>query len=379
MRGDADPCIYHKKVKGTKGDQVYSTLYVDDIKNYCNPSPEARAEFDKLNKKLDTDWKIKFGEKNAKESFLLSTNCHRHSSKWTTINMRTYIEDQMKKHLKKDLEDYPKSWSYNPCGKDIMKEYEHAMAKTEMLEQVENDEFGSICGGLQYAVSYRPDVAFGVGICARCRSFPTKGMKAAAERILVYLAHTRDLGINYVNNGPNSAKIWGRCDSDWYVRRSTTGHHINIAGGAVSAKSGKQHAIAMSSTEAELMGLADCALDLLYVRSVMSDLGYQYSNEDDVELETKDKEAHRLVNKAREMVHGPTEIGTDNTGAYDLCHRDYPAKNSRHVERKGFSKCVSSTMRAWLSSSTSRPRICLLTSLPRPRMTPPSNAIVRRL
>ena len=58
-----------------------STLYVDDIKNYCDPSPEARAEFDKLNKKLDTDWKIKFGEKNAKESFLLSTNCHRHSSR----------------------------------------------------------------------------------------------------------------------------------------------------------------------------------------------------------------------------------------------------------------------------------------------------------
>ena len=33
-------------------------------------------------------------------------------------------------------------------------------------------------------------------------------------------------------------------------------------------------------------------------------------------------------------MHGKTEIGVDNTGAYDLCHRATMGKNSRHVERK---------------------------------------------
>ena len=41
-----------------------------------------------------------------------------------------------------------------------------------------------------------------------------------------------------------------------------------------------------------------------------------------------------MIHKALEILHGPTEVGTDNTGAYDLCHRDSAGKHSRHVERK---------------------------------------------
>jgi hypothetical protein len=36
------------------------------------------------------------------------------------------------------------------------------------------------------------------------------------------------------------------------------------------------------------------------------------------------------------LQHGATEIGTDNSGAFDLCHRDTQGKHSRHVERKMF-------------------------------------------
>ena len=84
------------------------------------------------------------------------------------------------------------------------------------------------------------------------------------------------------------------------------------------------------------MALADCALDLLYCRGSASDIGHRFSNEEDPELGTKDKEAHRLVNKAMEIKHGPTEVGTDNTGAFDLCHRTYPGKHTRHVDRRHF-------------------------------------------
>ena len=31
---------------------------------------------------------------------------------------------------------------------------------------------------------------------------------------------------------------------------------------------------------------------------------------------------------------GPSEVGVDNKGAYDLCHRSTTGKISRHVERK---------------------------------------------
>ena len=36
------------------------------------------------------------------------------------------------------------------------------------------------------------------------------------------------------------------------------------------------------------------------------------------------------------MEHGPTLVGTDNKGAYDLCHRATVGRHSRHVERKVF-------------------------------------------
>jgi hypothetical protein len=43
---------------------------------------------------------------------------------------------------------------------------------------------------------------------------------------------------------------------------------------------------------------------------------------------------HRLIHAVGELVHGPIEVGVDNKGAYDLCHRTTTGKNSRHVERK---------------------------------------------
>ena len=51
---------------------------------------------------------------------------------------------------------------------------------------------------------------------------------------------------------------------------------------------------------------------------------------------TKDAEAHRMVHAVGDLVHGPTVVGTDNTGAFNLCQRATIGKNSRHVERKVF-------------------------------------------
>ena len=66
----------------------------------------------------------------------------------------------------------------------------------------------------------------------------------------------------------------------------------------------------MSSCEAELVALADLAIELLYVKALLEFIGYEHD--------------------------GPIEVSTDNKGAYDLCHRFTSAANSRHVDRKLF-------------------------------------------
>ena len=64
----------------------------------------------------------------------------------------------------------------------------------------------------------------------------------------------------------------------------------------------------MSTTEAELVALADCAIELICLIGVLETLGYN--------------------------VEGPISVGTDNKGAYDLCHRYTSAQNTRHIDRK---------------------------------------------
>ena len=72
----------------------------------------------------------------------------------------------------------------------------------------------------------------------------------------------------------------------------------------------RAYCVTMSSCEAELVALADLAIELLHVSEVAKFLGHEQE--------------------------GPYEVRTDSKSAYDLCHRFTSAQNSRHVDRKLF-------------------------------------------
>ena len=80
--------------------------------------------------------------------------------------------------------------------------------------------------------------------------------------------------------------------------------------GAIAHCARRQHCITMSSCEAELVALADLAIELLYIIKLLAFIGYKHE--------------------------GPVKVSTDNKAAYDLCHRFTSAQNSRHVDRKLF-------------------------------------------
>ena len=104
--------------------------------------------------------------------------------------MKTYIEKAVRDHLPEDLDSYPKAWSRNPCDKGLMADYEAALNKTDLLLEAEASRYGTLCGGLQFTTGFRPDVAMPIGVCGRCRTFPTAAMMRHLERILVYLGET---------------------------------------------------------------------------------------------------------------------------------------------------------------------------------------------
>ena len=57
-------------------------------------------------------------------------------------------------------------------------------------------------------------------------------------------------------------------DSNWATTRSLTGFVIYLGGGAIAHACRRQHCITMSSCEAELVALADLAIELIYIREL---------------------------------------------------------------------------------------------------------------
>jgi len=66
----------------------------------------------------------------------------------------------------------------------------------------------------------------------------------------------------------------------------------------------------VSTCEAELIALADCAIKLLYIISLLRLLGHE--------------------------IDEAIEVYTNNKAAHDLCHRFNSSQNSRHINRKLF-------------------------------------------
>ena len=99
-------------------------------------------------------------------------------------------------------------------------------------------------------------------------------------------------------------------DSNWAVTRSTTRYTIMLAGAGIGSVSRRQHCISMSSCEAELNALAECAIELIHVSAMLTHIGHRQES--------------------------AIECFTDNKAAYDLCHRFTSAQNSRHIDRKMF-------------------------------------------
>ena len=83
-------------------------------------------------------------------------------------------------------------------------------------------------------------------------------------RILVYLGQRRRVGTTFSAHVPGvTKKLRAYADANWTTTRSATDYVITLAGAAIAHALRRQHCIAMSTCEAELIALADCAIELL--------------------------------------------------------------------------------------------------------------------
>ena len=76
----------------------------------------------------------------------------------------------------------------------------------------------------------------------------------------------------------HSTVISGYTDADWagnaIDRKSTTGYCTFVGGNLVTWKSKKQQVVACSSAEAEYRAMAITACELIWLKGLISDLGF---------------------------------------------------------------------------------------------------------
>jgi histone deacetylase 1/2 len=135
--------------------------------------------------------------------------------------------------------------------------------------------YRSVVGGLQYLTVTRPDLSYAVNRVCQFLHEPRDIHWAAVKRILRYLKFTGDHGLRV---SPSSSILlsafsdadWAGDSDDW---RSTGGHAIFFGGNLIACSARKQSTVSRSSTESEYKALANATAELIWVQSVLQELG----------------------------------------------------------------------------------------------------------
>jgi len=297
-QSEYDPCYFYKKLDD--GTTMDITLYVDDANCTDEHSELADAElriFQDSYTSKQTD---------APE-FFLGSNLSIESDSRMTLSSKAYVTQLAKKYLPKPLSEYPHFAT--PADKTLMAEYDAALKTKGTATKEMCATYASKCGAAIYAVpASRVDCAQAVGICSRCLTFPTKGMDEKLDRVIAYMAQHAERGVTYDKKAARASELHAYSDSDWAVAHSTSGHAIMFGGASIGFMSKRQHSIALSSTEAEIMAASQAACEIMYFRGLLSEMGEDMSK--------------------------PTVLYVDNQGAVVLAKHKSSCQRSRHIERR---------------------------------------------
>ncbi|GJQ93970.1 hypothetical protein Tco_0005109 [Tanacetum coccineum] len=132
---------------------------------------------------------------------------------------------------------------------------------------------------LMYLTSSRPDLIYAVCLCARYQAKPTEKHLNAVKRIFRYLKGTINMGLWYSKDTGMSMTAYADADHAGCqdTRRSTSGSAQFLGDKLVSWSSKKQKCTAISSTEAEYIALSGCCAQILWMRSQLTDYGFQFN------------------------------------------------------------------------------------------------------
>ncbi|KAL0440958.1 UNVERIFIED_CONTAM: Retrovirus-related Pol polyprotein from transposon TNT 1-94 [Sesamum radiatum] len=250
-----DCCVYVKSLDD--GFSIFLLLYVDDMLIAAKNIHDVLA----LKALLSQEFDMKDSGAATK---ILGMEIHRdRGSKKLWLSQRGYVEKVLDRfgmskakpvstplanHFKLSSEQYPKT--------------------DREIEDMAKVPYASVVGCLMYAmVCTRPDLAHAISQVCKYMSKPGRHHWEAVKWIFRYLKGTVGRGVVF-GSQQNDHLAVGYVDSDYAGdlddRRSTSGYVFTLGGGIICWKSTVQSIVALFTTEAEYMTVAEADKEVLW-------------------------------------------------------------------------------------------------------------------
>ncbi|GKB97018.1 retrovirus-related pol polyprotein from transposon TNT 1-94 [Tanacetum coccineum] len=242
----ANPCAYFKRFRNN--DFIILLLYVDDVL-VAGPNKD---RINKLKAQLAREFKMKdIGPTNK----ILGMEIHRDRvSRKIWLSQKSYVKKILQRFNMQDCK--PISTSF-PTDVKLSSKMSPSSEKERM--EMSRVSYASAVGSLMFVmICTRPDIAHAVGVVSRYMAKPGRGHWEALKRILRYVKGTLDVSL---------------CDLD--RSKSTTGYVFTLSGGTVSWVSKLQSVVAMSTTEAEYVAVAQASKEAVWLKMLLEELGHK--------------------------------------------------------------------------------------------------------
>ncbi|GKE42520.1 hypothetical protein Tco_1469804 [Tanacetum coccineum] len=168
------------------------------------------------------------------------------------------------------------------------------LTKDKECESVDSTKYRGMIGSLLYLTASRPDIMFGVCLCARFQEAPKTSHLEAVKRIFQNIKGTTYLGL-------------------WYLKG--TGIEAVVYADSGHAGDYKQTALAISTTEAEYVSAGKACPN--HVRQAISTTQALWMKQDLIDYDV------RIDN---------VPIMCDNKGAIDLCKNPVQYSRTKRIE-----------------------------------------------
>lgn len=258
FRRCVDPCIYIRQRNGVK---ILIALHVDDFLIASTPPN---------NKWFKAKLASRFATKEIGAAKFVVGIQVQQDAEGIAISQSTYVNNVLKEFGMENC--YPRGL---PMVAEKGKGGALPIDQSPPLE--DPSKYRHLVGRLMYAMTgTRPDIAYAVGALARKNACPTEHDYEKAIGLLRYLKGTADAKIVF-RHGQGTIPLTGYVDADWGGmddRRSTCGYIFHLAGTPIAWCSKREPSVALSSTEAEYMGITAGTTEIMWLRQLLADLGH---------------------------------------------------------------------------------------------------------